>query len=58
MNKLIQIYKIIIPVIRPMYKRKIYKHTAKQILDIISNYDNSNILDYLKEIIYNLSLQV
>jgi len=43
---------------QPPVQRKVYRDTAQRIEDIVNDYENRNILDFLRGIAHNLSLQV
>ncbi len=43
---------------QPPVQRKVYLDTAQRIEDIVNDYENRNILDFLRGIAHNLSLQV
>jgi len=43
---------------QPPAPRKVYRDTAQRVEDIVKEYANRNILDFLKGIAHNFNLQV
>ena len=43
---------------QPPVSRKVYRDTAQRVQDIVKDYENRNILDFLRGIAHNLNLQV
>ena len=43
---------------QPPVSRKVYRDTARRIEDIVKDYENRNILDFLRGIAHNFNLQM